>query len=132
MSSSENPSKLVDGVVVIPTDNNSFFRAWLQVMRPIHKLTPKEMDFFAIMLKKRAKIASEIKDSFIIDSLLFKEESKAEMLKEAGITDSHMKIILHNLRKNNVLINKRVNPRYIPDWEEGKPFRLMFIFKNES
>lgn len=133
MEKGEEPvKKVVNGTTVVPSTNENFIRAWLEVMRPLHKMTPKEMDYVAILLEKRAIIANEVNDQGMIDKLLFDEETKEIVRKKAKVSSSHAKVILYNLKKKGVIKGKRMNPMYIPIWEKGKPFRWMFVFKNES
>lgn len=136
MDSQETVSRkpAVDGMVIIPTTNSNFIRTWLEVMRPIHHLTPKEMDFAAIMLEKRYEIAANIanpeKNQAMIDRLLFDDETKEAMREKAGIKKSHMQVILHKMRMSGVIEDKKFSENYIPAWTPGKPFRLAIIFKN--
>ena len=133
MAKGEEPiKKTVDGITVIPSTNDNFIRAWLEIMRPLHKMTSKEMDYAAIMLKKRYIIANEVSDQGMIDKLLFDEETKEIIRNEAGVTPSHAKAILYSMKKKGVIKGKTVNPKFIPSWRKGEPFRWMFLFKNES
>ena len=124
--------KLVDGATKIPNTSDEFIRTWLEIMRPIHKHTPTEMDFTAVLLKKRYEIAEKVDDPALVDKILFDEETKEIIRSEANISVSYMKIILHKLRQSGIIVEKRINLKYFPKWERGKPFRWMFIFKNED
>jgi hypothetical protein len=123
---------LVDGMMVIPTKSKDFLRAWLEVMKPLHKLTPTEMNFAAVMLKKREEIAAKVKDSAMVDKLLFDEDTRKILIEESGLSPSHVQIILKKMRNAGVLNGRRVNPTYIPIWKKGKPFKMLFVFKNED
>ena len=129
MARGEEPT--VDGITVVPNLSKDFLRAWLEVMRPVHNLTPKEMDFTAVLLKKREEIAKKVKDQSMIDTILFGKEMKERIAEEAGISYDYMKGIMRNLKNNGVIQGNRVDPKYLPSWTAGKPFRWLFIFKNE-
>lgn len=125
-------SKVADGGMRIPCTSSTFIRAWLEVMRPIHRLTPKEMDVAAELIKRRYDLTKGISNPALIDKVLFNKETKDSIITKVGITDSHYKMVLHKLRQNGVIDGKKINPRYLPDWTPGKPFRWMFIFENEN
>lgn len=121
---------LIDGYMVIPTKSEEFLRAWLEIMRPMHKLTRTEMNFATVMLKKREEIATKVKDNAMVDKILFDEDTKKAIMQEAGVSLSHAQIILKKMRNAGVLEGRKVNPTYIPIWTKGKPFRMLFVFKN--
>lgn len=128
----EDSSKLVDGVTIVPNKSDDFIRTWLEVLKPIHKLTPTEMDFAAALLKKRYEISEKAEDPATIDKALFDEDTKEEIRREANISAAHMKVLMHKLRQCGIVIDKRIHPKFLPMWERGKPFRWMFIFQNED
>lgn len=122
----------VDGIAIIPTTGENFIRTWLEVMKPFHHLTSREMDFTAALLARREEIAADVKDQSNVDKLLFDEEEKEKVCKKVGITNSHMKMILHKMRKAGVINGKKIDPKYILKWQRGKPFRMVFVFKNQD
>lgn len=133
MATGEEPKKKsIDGVTVVPSTSDNFLRAWLEIMRPLHKMTSKEMDYAAVLLKKRYEIAQDVTDQGKIDKLLFDEDTKEDIRIESGVSQSHAKAILYSMKRKGVIVKKRVNPMYIPAWKRGEPFRWMFLFKNED
>lgn len=124
--------KIADGAMTIPCTSATFIRNWLEVMRPVHKLSNREMDVAACLINKRYELKKKVNDPLLVDKVLFDRETKNAIIKELDITNSYFKMVLHELRKNNVIIGERVNPKYLPDFTPGKPFRWMFIFKNED
>ena len=131
MARGEEPKKSIDGITVVPTSSRDFLRAWLEVMRPLHGLTPKEMDFAAVLLQFRYNIAKKVEDPAMVDTILFNKDKKDEIAKAAGISTSYMKILMNRLRTAGLIKNRRFVSQYTPDWTPGKPFRWLFIFKNE-
>lgn len=127
MEASHKPA--VDGISIIPTSKDEFLRTWLEMMRPFHHLTPREMDFAAVMIAKREEIARDVTDQAKIDKLLFEEETKEEIMALAGVSKTHMQMILRSMRANGVIQGRRFNPSYLPSWTPGKPFRMVFVFK---
>lgn len=133
MAKEEEPVKgSMNGMTIVPTTSDEFLRAWLEVMRPLHKLTPKEMDYAAVLLKKREEIANEVSDQGLIDKLLFDEDTKEAVRREANISPSHAKAILYSMKNKGVIVGRRIDSRFIPLWKRGEPFRWVFLFKNED
>ena len=114
--SAEKQQKMADGGMIIPCKSSAFIRSWLEVMRSVHKLSKKEMDVAAALINYRFELAKSISDQSLIDKVLFSKETK--------------EIIIQ--RENKVIIGKTVNPRYLPEFVPGKPFRWLFIFQNEN
>lgn len=120
----------VTGVTTIPNKDGEFFRAWLEVMRPLHNLASKEMDFAAAFLKKRYELAKKSSDNKLIDGALFNIETKKEVAESLGISYSYMQYIFKKMRECGMIKGKTVNPQFLPAYEPGKPVRWMFIFQN--
>ena len=123
---------MVTGVTVIPNKNDEFFRAWLEVMRPLHNLASKEMDFAAAFLYKRHVLSKTTKDEKVLDRILFDADTKREVAESVGVSYSYMQYIFKKMRECGMIEGRSVNPTFLPKFEEGVPVRWMFIFKNES
>ena len=134
MANQETASRkpLVDGMAEIPTTSATFLHTWLEIMRPFHHLTSREIDFASAMLEKRYEIAASVKDPQMIDKILFDEGTKEELRNKIGLTKTHMQVIMHKMRESGVIEGKRFNKSYIPSWTPGKPFRMVFIFRNKD
>ena len=128
----EEPKKpLVMGTTTIPNKSSEFFRAWLEVMRPLHNLASKEMDFAAALLNKRYALAKGIKDEILLDRTLFSAETKKEVAASLGISYTYMQYILRKMRECGMLKGKSFSPQFLPPFREGEVARWLFIFKNE-
>lgn len=131
MAEGEEPKeRKVDGLVNLETDN--FLRGFIELMRPLHKMTSREMDYAAAMLKVREEIAKEVTDQNKIDKLLFDDEVREFIRKEAKVKPDYAKALIYGMRRKGFIVGKRINPMYIPSWEKGKPFRLMFVIKTKD
>ena len=120
------------GVTRIPNRDDEFFRAWLEVMRPLHSLASKEMDFAAAFLKKRHELAKTMTDDRLIDKVLFDSETKIAIANSLGISYSYMQYIFKKMRESGMIKGKRVDPLYCPSYENGKPVRWVFLFENNA
>ena len=120
----------VDGVIRIPCKvESSFFRYWFEFLRPFHNLTEREMDVITSFVKQRYELSKVIKDNDILDKVTMSEDTKKKVREESNITLPHFQVIMGKLRKNKIIIDNKINPRYIPSLkEENGSFKMMLLF----
>lgn len=121
---------VADSVVRIPCKvDGKFFRYWFQFLQPFHHLTDREMDVITEFVKQRYELSKVIADNEILDKVTMNEDTKKKVREQCNITLPHFQVIMGKLRKNNVIIDGRINPRYIPKiTEENGAFKLMLLF----
>lgn len=116
-------------VIRVPTTIDSFFKLWLEFLRPFHKLTERELDVAACLLKNRYKLSKVIFDPDILDKVVMSSETKEKIMEECGITITHYRVILGRLARNKIIVNGKINPRFIPNVVEDKGnFHLLLLF----
>ena len=123
--------KVADNVVRIPTSlSTKFFRYWFEFLYPFHKLTDREIDVITSLVKQRYELSKVIKDDDILDRVTMSEDTKKKVREECGITLPHFQVIMGKLRKYKVIIDGKINPRFIPnvDTETGY-FQLLLLFE---
>lgn len=123
-------AKQVDSIVRIPCKvDGKFFRYWFEFLQPFHNLTEREMDVITSFVKQRYELSKVIKDNEILDKVTMSEDSKKKVREECDISLPHFQVIMGKLRKNKVIIDGKINPRYIPlvDEENGS-FKMMLLF----
>ena len=120
----------VDNVINIPTSlKGKFFKHWFKFLLPFHGLTDREMDIAAAFLLKRFELSKVISDVNILNSVLMNEDTKREIREMVGIGHQHFQVIMSKLRKTKVIIDNRLNPRFIPSVkEENGNFKLLLLF----
>ena len=126
----QQPVKIADAALKVPCTKERFLEVWFDLLRPIHKLTAKETEVAACLVRNWFKLRRTVKDDEQLNQLLFSAPYKAEMCKEVGISSQHMRKIMIKLKQRHVIEGKKLNYRYIPMSTDGKPFRLMFIIEN--
>ena len=110
--------------------DKSFFRYWLMFLEPFHKLTKREIDVAASFVKQRYELSKVIKDNEILDKVTMSEDTKKKVREECNITLPHFQVIMGKLRKNKVIIEGKINPRFIPNIdEETGIFQLLLLFE---
>lgn len=122
--------KGVDNVVRIPCKlDYSFFKMWFMFLQPFHHLTEREMEVATSFVKQRYELSKVVSDNNILDKLVMSEDTKRKVREECNITLPHFQVIMGKLRKNNIIIDGKLNPRYIPRVvEESGSFKLMLLF----
>lgn len=122
--------KGVDNVVRIPCKlDYSFFKMWFMFLQPFHHLTEREMEVATSFVKQRYELSKVVSDNNILDKLVMSEDTKRRVREECNITLPHFQVIMGKLRKNNIIIDGKLNPRYIPRViEENGSFKLMLLF----
>ncbi len=123
-------AKQVDSIVRIPCKvDNKFFRYWFEFLAPFHNLTEREMDVITSFVKQRYELSKVIKDVEILDKVTMSEDTKKKVREECDISLPHFQVIMGKLRKNRVIIDGKINPRYIPSVDEEKgSFKMMLLF----
>ena len=110
--------------------SNNFFRYWFMFLEPYHKLTDREIDVITSFVKHRYELSKVIKDNDILDKVTMSEDTKRKVREECNITLPHFQVIMGKLRKNKVIIDGKINPKFIPNIkEETGTFQLLFLFE---
>ena len=130
MSEQKSTLNRPNSVLRIPCSlSGSFFRYWFMFLRPFHKLTNREIDVITAFVKHRYELSKVIKDDVILDKVTMSEDVKKQVREECGIAFQHFQVIMSNLRKNKVIENGKINPKFIPNiTEENGMFKLMLLF----
>ena len=130
MSEQKSNLNRPNSVLRIPCSlSGSFFRYWFMFLRPFHKLTNREIDVITAFVKHRYELSKVIKDDVILDKVTMSEDVKKQVREECGIAFQHFQVIMSNLRKNKVIENGKINPKFIPNiTEENGMFKLMLLF----
>lgn len=123
-------AKQVDSIVRIPCKvDGKFFRYWFEFLTPFHNLTEREMDVITSFVKQRYELSKVIKDNEILDKVTMSEDTKKKVREECDISLPYFQVIMGKLRKNKVIIDGKINPRYIPSVdEENGSFKMMLLF----
>lgn len=110
-----------------------FFQCWVEFLKPLHKLTKKEMVVLAQFLKVRYNLSKEIISADRLDRVLMSPEIQAEIRDACGIKQKHLEVIRSKFRKNRVLVNGRIRQHMIPAiTKEGAGLMVHFSFGNEQ
>ena len=123
--------KKANNIVRIPTSlNGKFFRYWFEFLEPFHKLTDREIDVITSFVKQRYELSKKISDPDLLDQVLWSEQSRKEIRESCNMTQAHFQMVVSSLRKCRMIIDNRINPRYIPNLTgDDNDFSLLIYFK---
>ena len=91
-------------VIPIPP-TGKFFKAWLEVLRPLHHLTDREMDLLAEFLKRRHQLSRTILDKDMIDTVLMTNKSKKAIREACNISDVYYQKMMVTFRARGIIVN---------------------------
>ena len=124
-------SKFADNVVRIPCSLDSqFFTYWFKFLQPFHDLTDRETDVAAALLEQRHKLSKVIRDDNILDRVVLGDDTKRQVRESLHMTLPHFQVIMGKLRSSKIIIDGKLNKRFIPKLaEDSKTFKLMLLFE---
>lgn len=120
-----------NNIIRIPTSlKGKFFRYWLEFLQPFHNLTNREIDVIAAFISQRYQLSKVIKDEDLLDKVVMNEDTKKKVREDCNITSPHFQVIMSKLRKNKIIVDNKINPKFIPniDKETGY-FQLLLLFE---
>lgn len=124
----DNPNNIVK----VPYGNDEeFFKFWMLFLKPYHFLTENEMAVTAALLCARYELSQKITDNELLDEVLFSEPTRKRVREFLGMTSTNLQWILTKLRKTGVIINERLNPKYVPNYNGDGSFRLLVMFEKK-
>lgn len=109
-------------------DLERFFRVWLELLRPFHKMTNKEMDIVGYLLHRRHQLMVKVNDEKLVNQLLIDANTREEIRKRMGYGSNQvLSNMLSELRNKSILDGDSINRLLIPKIEYGaKSFQLIF------
>jgi hypothetical protein len=115
-------------VIRIPSySKEDFFRKWVEFLTPIHKLPNKEKDMVALLLSKYFELSKSVSNPSVISKILLSKESRDELRQECGMTVTYFNTVLLKLKKKGIIINKELNPKFIPKGLEDTNSSLQLL-----
>lgn len=120
----------VDSVIKIPTTLDDFFRYWLEFLKPFHQLTGREIDVATALIRKRYELSKVITDDNILDKVVMSDDTRKIVREECNLSLPHFQVIMGKLKKNKIIVDGRINPKFIPNiTEDHDNFQLLLLFE---
>ncbi len=118
-------------VIGIPTKLNlKFFRYWVEILRPLHHINPKDGEILATFLYERYLLSKKINDVELLDTILMSKEIKEKVREKCNIPPDYFPVILNHLRNKKAIVNNKIDTRFIPKFDtDESDFKLIFHFQ---
>lgn len=118
-----------NNVFLVPCTENSFYRAWVEVLTPYHKLTAREKDVAARILAQYFKFKESIPDPEVLRDLLWSRKSRKDIMESLSMSQAHFQMVLAKLKTAGFIKDGDINPRFIPHKLQGDSrFMLQVAF----
>ena len=120
-----------NNVIRIPTSlQGKFFRIWIEFLTPLNNLTNREKDIVAAFIKARFELSKSVIDDTLLDKIVMSDDIKNKVKAECNVSDAFFQVILGKLRKTGVIVDGKINPKFIPkSLSQGdKAFQLLLYF----
>lgn len=120
----------VNSVIKIPTTLDDFFRYWLEFLKPFHQLTGREIDVATALIRQRYELSKVITDDNILDKVVMSDDTRKIVREECNLSLPHFQVIMGKLKKNKIIVDGRINPKFIPNiTEDHDNFQLLLLFE---
>lgn len=117
-----------DKIIRVKCSPESFYRAFLEILTPYHKLASREKDVAARVIAQRAKLMKSVSDPEVLKEVLWSQTSRNDMRESLGISREHFQLLLGKLRRCGILVDGGVDPRYVPKMTDEPRFFLGVLF----
>lgn len=116
---------------LIKTNVKNFFKHWLTLTKPLHKLKPQEMNALSSLLYHYFEFKKEIKNDDLAWKLTFDYDTKHKIYEELSVIEGSFNNTLYALRKKGVIKDNKINKSFIPvlDLSKDKTYSLIFKFE---
>lgn len=117
---------------IIKTKYKSFFKHWLTLTEPLHKLNKKEIEVLALLLYYYFEFKKEINNDNLSWKLTFDHDTKSKIINELNLSsDQILQNVLTALRKKKIVLNNKINQSFIPEMDLTKSNIFSIIYKFE-
>lgn len=111
--------------ITFKEDEKTIIKSYLKFTKPIHRLSPKEIDLLTEIIYKYFQEKDNFKREADLWKKVFDYDSKMEYKEILDIQDPSMQNLLSSLRRKKVLNNNKVEESYIPKLD-NKEFFLVY------
>ena len=113
---------------ILKCTEDSFFRIWMEFLAPYHKLTSRERDVAACLLRQYFRLKANIDDPEVLRDVMWSRTSRKDMMESLGMSPAHFQMILAKLKKAGVIVNDDLEKRYIPHINQDPRLALCVVF----
>lgn len=117
-----------NNTIVLKCTEDSFLRTWMEFLAPFHRLTSRERDVAARLLKQYFRLKSNIDDPEVLKDVLWSRTSRKDMMASLGMSPAHFQMTLAKLKKAGIIVNDGPNPKFIPHIGQDPRHMLCIVF----
>ena len=117
-----------NNTIVLKCTEDSFLRTWMEFLAPFHRLTSRERDVAARLLKQYFRLRAEIDDPEVLRDVLWSRTSRKDMMTSLGMSSAHFQMVLAKLKKAGIIVNDDLNPKFIPHMSDNPRHMLCIVF----
>lgn len=117
-----------NNTIVLKCTEDSFLRTWMEFLAPFHRLTSRERDVAARLLKQYFRLKAEIDDPEVLRDVLWSRTSRKDMMTSLGMSSAHFQMVLAKLKKAGIIVNDDLNPKFIPHMSDNPRHMLCIVF----
>lgn len=99
---------------VPPISEEGFYKLWVTFLTPLHKLTPRNIEIAAELLRHRQRLSKVILDENVLMKVLMNSETRDEITKKCNISTQNYHVAISSLKKAKFFKDGRINPKMIP------------------
>lgn len=116
---------------LIKTSSKNFFKHWLILTRPLHKLKPQEINTLSLLLYHYFEYKKEITNDDLAWKLTFDYDTRNKIREELNIIEASFNNVLYSLRGKNIIKDNKINKSFIPilDLKTSNTYSLIFKFE---
>ncbi len=118
-----------NNLIYLKCTSDSFYRMWIELLTPFHKLTSREKDVAARIIMQYFKLKESVPDPEVLKEVLWSRKSRKDMMESLGMSQAHFQMVLAKRKSADVLINGDLNKKFIPHKIEGDSrFMLQVVY----
>lgn len=116
---------------LIKTNVKNFFKHWLTLTKPLHKLKPYEISILSLLLFYYFEFKKEIQNDDLAWKLTFDYDTKHKIYDELNVIEGTFNNTLYALRKKGIITDNKINKSFVPilNLEKDKTYSLIFKFE---
>lgn len=116
-------------IKIPPLSEEDFFRCWFEFLNPFHHLMGKELNVMTNFAIEYVRLSKIIHDEDILGNTLFSKEVTDRIAKKSNVSSMYLRnIVNQKLRKRGLFTGKKINRRYIPNYNGENNFGLYIVF----
>lgn len=117
-----------NNTIILKCTEDSFLRTWMEFLAPFHRLTSRERDVAARLLKQYFRLKAEIDDPEVLRDVLWSRTSRKDMMTSLGMSSAHFQMVLAKLKKAGIIVDDDLNPKFIPHMSDNPRHMLCIVF----